>query len=125
MIQIDSRQLCDLLLRDARTLIIDVRFAQERTEFGHIKNSRHIPLYTPDWDHNPDFVEEIGKIAARDTPLVFVCRSGNRSCVACEIVKNHGYTEVYNLSEGYMGLLALIPGRSASHEIDLFQAIPG
>lgn len=123
MLQIDSRELCELLLRNPHTLVIDVRFARERTEFGYIKDSRHIPLYTPSWDPNPDFVEEIGKIAVRDTPLVFVCRSGNRSCEACEIVKNHGYSEVYNLSEGFMGLVALKPSAAANGELDLLGTV--
>ncbi len=123
MLQIDSRELSELLLRNPCTLVIDVRFDRERTEFGYIKNSRHIPLYTPDWDTNPDFIEEIGKIAVRDTPLVFVCRSGNRSCEACEMVENHGYSEVYNLSEGYMGLVALKSGAAPDSDVAVLELL--
>ncbi|HET9113550.1 MAG TPA: rhodanese-like domain-containing protein [Burkholderiales bacterium] len=123
MKQMNSRELGELLIRDDRTRIIDVCFARERAESGYIKNARHIPLYMPNWDPNPDFVDEVVRIAARDTPLVFVCRSGNRSCLACEIIEKQGYTEVYNLSEGYMGLLALKLWRAVNGEIDLLQPV--
>lgn len=56
MLQIDSRELYELLLRNPRTLVIDVRFAHKRAELGYIKNSRYIPLYMSSWAPNPDFV---------------------------------------------------------------------
>ena len=119
MLQINSQQLYDLLVSDPRTLIIDVRFADERAELGYIKNSHPIPLYLSNWDQNPAFVDEIDKIAAPDTPLVFVCRSGNRSCIACDLAQNKGYSAIYNLSEGYSGLVSLKSGTLDGNEVDL------
>ena len=108
MLQISPHELSGLLVRQPDAVIIDVRFMHEREEIGYVGGSHHIPLYTSDWDPNPMFVAEVAKIAATNTPVIFVCRTGNRSCEACEIVKAHGYHQIYNLREGYVGLVNLM-----------------
>ena len=107
MLQINPYELQDLLVNKPDAVIVDVRFEYERSAYGYILDSYHIPLFTADWDQNPNFVSEVARIADQLTPLVFVCRSGNRSCEACGIAKQHGYAQVYNLNEGYVGLVNL------------------
>lgn len=115
MLQINPRDLSNLLVREPDAVIIDVRFMHERDELGYVIGSYHIPIYTPDWEENPTFIADVARIAGPDTPIIFVCRTGNRSCQACEIVQAHGYDQVYNLRDGYVGLVNL----TSQADIDL------
>ena len=115
MLQINPSDLTSLLIRKPNAVIIDVRFLHERDELGYVVGSHHIPIYTSDWEENPTFIAQISHIAAPHTPIIFVCRTGNRSCQACEIVQAHGYDQVYNLREGYVGLVNL----TSQADIDL------
>lgn len=72
--------------------IIDVR---EPAEFdgplGHIPGSESVPLTT---------LQEAAKQWKRGQPLLLVCRSGFRSNVACEILKEMSFIQLTNLSGG-------------------------
>ncbi len=67
-------------------IIIDVRSAAEYKS-GHIKNSLNIPLET--------IKTQTNKIKQKNTPVITVCRSGNRSGVAKQMLASQGI-EVYN-----------------------------
>ncbi len=108
MLNINPHQLSTLIAKRLNALIIDVRFGSEREESGLIFNSCHVPLYTPDWDTNPEFIKEVSAIANKKSPIIVICRNGNRSCDACDILEANGYKEVYNLQQGYNGLISLI-----------------
>ena len=86
-------QLQEQLQSEKKPLVLDVRFPEEYAQ-GHIAGSRLLPL-----PHLRQRVDEIPK----DTPIVCVCRSGNRSMVACEQLAQLGFKELYNLSSGMMG----------------------
>ena len=74
----------ELLARGA--IIVDVRTEREfRT--GHVKGSLNIPL---DKLH-----KNISKLK-KDKPIITCCASGMRSSTAKNILKNSGFTEVYN-----------------------------
>jgi len=70
--------------------IIDVR---EPSEFagGHIVKARNIPLG-----------QLAGKLKElpKNSEIVFVCRSGNRSMQAAKIAQKQGYSSVFNLVGG-------------------------
>lgn len=67
-------------------VIIDVRSASEY-QSGHIKNSLNIPLET--------IKSQIGKIKQKNKTVITVCRSGNRSGIARQMLASQGI-EVYN-----------------------------
>lgn len=71
--------------------LIDVRSAEEYTHEGHIAGARLIPL--------PVLAQRLAEIA-RDTPVVLVCRSGNRSQVAADLLAKAGYNALFNLQGG-------------------------
>ncbi|HWQ14876.1 MAG TPA: rhodanese-like domain-containing protein [Roseiflexaceae bacterium] len=71
--------------------LIDVRSAEEYQHDGHIAGARLIPL--------PALAQRLGEIA-RDTPVALICRSGNRSQVAAELLARAGYTAVSNVQGG-------------------------
>lgn len=74
--------------------ILDVREKFEY-EAGHIKGAINIPL-----SELRDRLPEI----PRATPIYIHCRSGQRSYNACLALQQHGLTDVYNVSGGFMGL---------------------
>lgn len=87
-------------------IIIDVRTPEEFEEM-HIASALSLPL--GDIQENNAHAQEIlGKIAnhtkseglGKDTPIKIHCASGGRSAVACQLLKQQGFTNVENLG-GY------------------------
>ena len=76
--------------------ILDVREMNEY-DAGHINNARIIPL-----SQLRDRYDEI----PRDIPVYIHCRSGQRSYNAVLILKAKGYTQVFNISGGFVGICA-------------------
>lgn len=68
--------------------IVDVRDEDELVE-GYIENSILIPLDT--------FRENAEKtLEDKNKTILVYCRSGRRSAMACEILDELGYTDVYD-----------------------------
>jgi len=59
----------------------------------------------PDWDINPHFVGQVKKAVGHSTnrPVVLICRSGNRSIDAGLALEAAGFSNVYNVLEGFEG----------------------
>lgn len=57
--------------------------------------------------HNEDFVAELiaAGVTPGDRPVVFLCRSGNRSIPAAKAATAAGITPSYNMLEGFEGQL--------------------
>ena len=52
---------------------------------------------------NENIVQDIkDRFKSTDT-LIFICRSGNRSLKAAELIINAGYKKVYNVGDGFEG----------------------
>ncbi len=105
MQEINAHEFFELLQEHPQATVVDVRFDYERAEHGYVAKSYNIPLYTPAWDLNPDFADAIMQLARSGEPMVFVCRSGTRSCEACEIAQSHGLTDIYNVRESHIDLV--------------------
>lgn len=62
-----------------------------------------------DGGHNEDFVEDllqkIGTAGVGERPVVFLCRSGNRSIGAAEAATGAGIAPSYNVLDGFEGNL--------------------
>lgn len=74
-------------------LILDVRRAEEYATEGHIAGSRLLPLHQLLHRHHE---------LPTDRPIVCVCRSGNRSQVACEQLAALGFANLFNLEGGML-----------------------
>ncbi len=75
-------------------LLVDVRTPAEYQYDGHIAGSRLLPLSV--------LGQRLDELPA-DQPIVFICRSGNRSMVACEQLAHIGFENTINLSGGMIG----------------------
>ncbi len=76
------------ILHDPQTSIVDVRSVMEFNS-GHINNAINIPL--------DQFVTRFREIKGLgEKPVVFYCRSGNRSAQAVAYLQQQGVKQVYN-----------------------------
>ncbi len=65
---------------------------------------------TSDGRHNPDFADQLRRQiepapAGQERPVLFLCRSGNRSIGAAEVATQLGITPAYNVLDGFEGHL--------------------
>lgn len=73
-----------------QTIFIDVREADE-FQSGHIEGMRNMPLST---------LNETYSQLPKDKEIVIICRSGNRSMQAAELLQDKGYSKVINVDGG-------------------------
>jgi rhodanese-related sulfurtransferase len=52
---------------------------------------------------NPHFTAELAAVASKDQVLLFLCRSGVRSRHAARLATENGYTQCYDILEGFEG----------------------
>ena len=94
--------------------IIDCRTAEEYVFIGHAPMAYNIPskLWTGKWDpekkqyampDNPDFEVRAKTNFKPDEPLAVMCRSGHRSAASVERLAKIGFTNVYNIVDGFEG----------------------
>lgn len=82
------------LINHKNAFVLDVREPNEY-KAGHLLNSQLIPL--------GKLKERIGEIERyKDAPVVVVCRSGNRSGIACGMMNKLGFTQAYNMAGGML-----------------------
>ena len=80
---------------DAKNICLDVRTAEEYME-GNIENSINIDFYK-----SMDFMKFLDKLNKDENYFVY-CRSGKRSGASCQIMKEFGFNNVFNLEGGFL-----------------------
>jgi rhodanese-related sulfurtransferase len=109
---ISPQQAWDLVQANPTALLVDVRSAMEFLFVGHPVGAVHIPwIDEPDWVVNPNFSTEVRKLVLGGiscepggcAPVVLICRSGKRSLEAGRVLVRNGFTDVYNVAEGFEG----------------------
>ena len=103
----------EILEQQENAVLIDVRSTMEYNFVGHPLNAIHVPVKEPPgWDIQPEFVEKVRAFLAEhrpennqldDVPVLMLCRSGQRSALAGEMLIKNGFTSVYNVLEGFEG----------------------
>lgn len=98
-----------LLDNDQSVVLVDVRTKAERDWVGVVKiiEQQHRAvqwnLY-PEGKPNPAFAEELAaSVPGKDTVILFLCRSGVRSRHAATRATELGYTQCYDILEGFEG----------------------
>lgn len=95
--------LAEQLKRERPPLLLDVRepaeFAQARIP-GSINVPRGVLEQACEWDFD-ETVPEL--VQGRDLPIVVVCRSGNRSVLAADVMRQMGFRDVASLKTGVRG----------------------
>jgi rhodanese-related sulfurtransferase len=85
-------------------VLVDVRTAEERKFVGYVPGAVHVPWATgTSLTRNPRFVRELESKTGKDAVVLLLCRSGNRSALAAEAASKAGFTQVFNVLEGFEG----------------------
>ncbi len=100
------RQAFEFLAANPDAVFVDCRSEMEYLFVGRPVGAHHVAWNDgPDWDVNPHFVGQVRKIASMNRPVVIICRSGQRSVSAGQALEQAGFTDVYNVLEGFEGPL--------------------
>lgn len=120
----------DILSREANYVLIDVRTEKEWATVGApiLKNPNNKLMFLSwrigsDMTINPLFVKTLEeKVTDKNTPIIFLCRSGGRSNQAAHIALKAGFSRCYNICDGFEGssfgpgwLSAKLPWEHYSH----------
>lgn len=111
--EISSLQAWDIVQSDAEVVLLDVRSQMEYEYVGHPVNAINIPWKEfPDWNVDPEFVDKVRQTLSKrqttveqveEIPILTICRSGARSRSAGEALIEQGFSQVYNISDGFEG----------------------
>lgn len=80
------------MIKEQDAIVLDVRNGGEIAS-GKVPHALNIPLGTLEarlFELEP----------YRNKPIIVNCQLGGRSLSACQILKNHGFTDIYNLKGG-------------------------
>jgi rhodanese-related sulfurtransferase len=94
--------------------IIDVRTPEEYFWVGHPTMAWIIPFAAVvyEWDSVkkqfppkllPDFVSRVSEVAKPDDTLILMCRAGDRSAMAVNLLAKAGFTQAYTITDGMEG----------------------
>jgi phage shock protein E len=75
------------IMEHPQVTVVDVRTVEE-FEMGHYPGAQHMPLH-----RIPYLIDELKHLSK---PIVFYCRSGNRSGQAVAYLRQHGFENIYN-----------------------------
>ena len=93
---ISAEELHDMITGNINFVLLDVRAPLEY-EDNHIKGAINIQVSELRTRHN-----ELNK----DKKTILICSSGNRSSLGASILKQYGFTDVYNVAGGMTGYSA-------------------
>lgn len=112
----------DMIKADpSKVLFVDVRTPEELYFVGHAAGlDKNIPLKYVDYSHankkgtgfasakNKRFMEELdaalkAKGLSKESPVIFICRSGDRSAFAATKAYKNGYKKAYTIITGTEG----------------------
>ncbi|WP_125772882.1 rhodanese-like domain-containing protein [Antribacter gilvus] len=106
---ITPQQAWDLLATDPGATIVDVRTEGEWRAIGVPdassldKRAVYAQWVTADGRPNPAFLAELRDAGVTDGPVIFLCRSGQRSIGAARLATATGIGPSYNVLEGFEG----------------------
>jgi rhodanese-related sulfurtransferase len=85
--------------------LIDVRTRAEWDYVGRVPRGILVEWNTyPDGARNPAFLEQLRRaVGDVDAPVLFICRSGQRSDHAARAAREAGYSRAFNVLEGFEG----------------------
>ncbi|MHB1331794.1 MAG: rhodanese-like domain-containing protein [Sulfuriferula sp.] len=84
--------------------LVDVRSHAEWDLVGEITGAEQLEWQAyPGWIPNAYFMQQLKQQVDMEALVMFICRSGERSHQAALVAHDAGYTEVYNVLEGFEG----------------------
>lgn len=122
-LHVTAKEAAAVLVADPKAILIDTRTLAEVAFLGLPEQTArvipfaHFTAGAADYDAkrqtyvgkpNPNFVAEVEALMAekglgKDTTVLLLCRSGNRSSKAVDLLAKAGYTRAYNIVDGFEG----------------------
>jgi rhodanese-related sulfurtransferase len=91
-------------LMESGAKLVDVRTKAELEWVGRVPGAASVEWNAwPGGTPNTQFVAQLEAQVPKDTPVMFLCRSGGRSHGAASAAIKAGYVEAYNVLEGFEG----------------------
>ncbi|WP_457148685.1 rhodanese-like domain-containing protein [Mycobacterium sp. URHB0021] len=102
-----------LLVDNPEAVLVDCRTAAEWRFVGVPdltsleRDVVYVEWNTADGKHNDSFIDDLraAGVTSGDRPVIFLCRSGNRSIGAAEAATEAGIAPSYNILDGFEGNL--------------------
>ena len=102
--RMDPKAAHQALTQTPGSVLIDVRDPIESKFVGYPKGAHNIPWkFAPDMRLNDRFLAEVKAVASAETPIYLLCRSGQRSMQAAELLEAEGFKRLVNIEEGFEG----------------------
>lgn len=96
---LDNEQLKVLI--DQGVAVYDIRRVDEWQNTGVVTGSHKLTFVDANGNGSDRFLERFTSEVSKDTPVVLICRTGNRTdTLGRYLVENLGYTQVYNVRSG-------------------------
>ena len=84
--------------------LVDVRTQAELDWVGNIPGAVEVEWASyPNMKANPHFIVQLEQQVSKESLLMFICRSGARSHHAALAATQAGYTDCYNVLQGFEG----------------------
>lgn len=94
----------DVLQKTEHAVLVDVRSHAELALVGQVPNAISIEwAFYPGMVANPDFAKHLEMQLDKEALVIFMCRTGGRSHNAAALAASLGFTESYNMLEGFEG----------------------
>ena len=94
------------LVQAGLATLVDVRSAEERKFVGQVPGSVHVAWATgTSPTRNPRFTRELEAKVGKAAVVLLLCRSGKRSALAAEAAAKAGFSNVFNVLQGFEGEL--------------------
>jgi len=98
------REAFEVLQENPEVLLVDVRTQAELDLVGRIPNALNIEwAFYPGMVKNEDFAKQLVEKVDKNLTLIFMCRTGGRSHNAAVLAQQLGFTNAYNMLEGFEG----------------------
>ena len=98
--RVDPVVLHNRLDQSDRPLVVDTRTTTDRSRFGVIDPSIHIPRTVLEWHLDPANAYLHPSVTSFDQPIVVVCNGGYSSSIGAANLIRLGYTDVADLIGG-------------------------
>lgn len=101
---VTPREAFDILQENPEVQLVDVRTQAELELVGRIPNVLNIEwAFYPGMVKNQDFAKQLAEKVDKNLIVIFICRTGGRSHNAAVVAQQLGYSNAYNMLEGFEG----------------------
>ncbi len=102
-----------ILQENPQALLVDVRTQAELELVGRVPNAVNIEwAFYPGMVKNEHFAEQLATTVDKNLTVIFMCRTGGRSHNAAVVAQQLGYSNAYNMLEGFEGEANTLKQRS-------------